>query len=172
MKSMATQTAAHQPNPLAIYDALNSFQRALALKAAIELDVFTHIGAGATSAAEIARRAKASEKGMRILCDFMTIEGFLTKQDGAYGLTPDSAVFLDKKSPAYFGSIAFFLTHPLHVMNYLDLAESVRKGGAVHDQGNMGPEAPVWVEFAKSMAPMSAMARRAWRRSSTCRASR
>ena len=50
---------------------------------------------------------------MRILCDFMTIQGFLTKQDGAYGLTPDSAVFLDKKSPAYLGSIAFFLMHPV-----------------------------------------------------------
>ena len=29
----------------------------------------------------------------------------------------------------------------------MDLTESVRKGGAVHDQGNMGPEAPIWVEF-------------------------
>src|SRR5450631_4083096 len=105
MRAMATQTPAHQPNPLFIFDALNSFQRALALKAAIELDVFTHIGAGARSAAEIARRAKASEKGTRILCDFMTIEGFLTKENGVYGLTPDSAVFLDKKSPAYFGSV-------------------------------------------------------------------
>jgi SAM-dependent methyltransferase len=155
---MATQTAAHEPNPLLIFDALNSFQRALALKAGIELEVFTHIGAGATRAAEIAGRAKASEKGTRILCDFLTIEGFLTKENGAYGLTPDTAVFLDKKSPAYFGSVAHFLTHPSHVANFMDLTESVRKGGAVHDQGNMGPEAPVWVEFAKSMAPMSAMA--------------
>lgn len=154
---MATQTAAHEPSPLLIFDALNSFQRALALKAAIELEVFTHIGAGASSADEIARRAKTSLKGMRILCDFMTIEGFLTKENGAYGLTPDSAVFLDKKSPAYFGSVAHFLTHASHVANFMDLTESVRKGGAVHDQGNMGPEAPVWVEFAKSMAPMSAM---------------
>jgi len=154
---MATQTAGHEPNPILIFDALNSFQRAMALKAAIELEVFTHIGAGATDPAEIARRAKASERGMRILCDFMTIEGFLTKQNGAYGLTPDSAVFLDKKSPGYFGSVAFFLVHPTHVANYLDLAASVRKGGAVRDQENMGPEAPIWVEFAQSMAPMSAM---------------
>ena len=38
------------------------------------------------TAAELAKRANTSEKGMRILCDFMTIQGFLTKQDGAYGL--------------------------------------------------------------------------------------
>src|ERR1035437_9865793 len=161
MKSMATQTPAptmaHEPNPLLIFDALNSFQRATALKAAIELEVFTHIGAGAANAAEIARRAKASERGARILCDYLTIQGFLTKHDGAYGLTPDSAAFLDKKSPAYLGSIAFFLVHPTQLANYVDLAASVRKGGAVNDQVNMGPEAPIWVEFAKSMAPVSAM---------------
>jgi len=155
---MATQTTGHEPNPLLIFDALNSFQRATSLKAAIELDVFTHIGAGVTDAAEIARRANASPKGMRILCDFLTIEGFLTKHGGTYGLTPDTAAFLDKKSPAYLGSIALFLVHPAHVANYLNLTESVRKGGAINEQGNMGPEAPIWVEFAKWMAPMSAMA--------------
>jgi SAM-dependent methyltransferase len=154
---MATQTVGHEPNPLLIFDALNGFQRATALKAAIELEVFTLIGAGVVNAAELAKRAKASEKGMRILCDFMTIEGFLTKQNGVYGLTPDSAIFLDKKSSGYLGSIAHFLVHPSHVANYLDITEAVRKGGPVHDQGNMGPEAPVWVEFAKSMAPLSAM---------------
>ena len=154
---MATQTVGHEPNPLLIFDALNGFQRATALKAAIELEVFTLIGSGVVNAAELAKRAQASEKGIRILCDFMTIEGFLTKNNGAYGLTPDSAIFLDKKSPGYLGSIAHFLVHPSHVANYLDLTAAVRKGGPVHEQGNMGPEAPVWVEFAKSMAPLSAM---------------
>ena len=158
MRIMATQTVGHEPNPLLIFDALNAFQRSTALKAAIELELFTHIGAGAGNAAEIAKRADASEKGIRILCDFMTIEGFLTKQGSAYALTPDTAIFLDKKSPAYLGSIAFFLVHPSHVANYLDMTASVRKGGAANDQGNMGPEAPVWVEFAKWMAPLSAMA--------------
>jgi 2-polyprenyl-3-methyl-5-hydroxy-6-metoxy-1,4-benzoquinol methylase len=147
----------NEPNPLLIFEALNGFSRATALKAAIELDIFTLIGAGVVTAAELAKRADASLKGMRILCDFMTIQGFLTKQDGTYGLTRDSAVFLDKKSPAYLGSTAFFLVHPTHVANFLDLTAAVRKGGTAHQQGNMGPEAPVWVEFAKSMAPMSAM---------------
>ena len=157
---MATQSSApigNEPNPLLIFDALNGFSRATALKAAIELEVFTLIGAGAVTAAELAKRAQTSLKGMRILCDFMTIQGFLTKQDGAYGLTRDSAVFLDKKSPAYLGSTAFFLVHPTHVANFLDLTAAVRKGGTAHAEGNMGPEAPIWVEFAKWMAPMSAM---------------
>jgi len=157
---MATQSSApagNEPNPLLIFDALNGFQRATALKAAIELDIFTLIGAGAVTAAELAKRANTSPKGMRILCDFMTIQGFLTKQDNVYALTPDSAVFLDKKSPAYLGSIAFFLVHPIHMANYMDVTGAVRKGGAVSEHGNMGPEAPIWVDFARFMAPVSAM---------------
>jgi ubiquinone/menaquinone biosynthesis C-methylase UbiE len=157
---MATQSSApigNEPNPLLIFDVLNGFSRATALKAAIELEVFTLIGAGAVTATELAKRAQTSPKGMRILCDFMTIQGFLTKQDSTYSLTRDSAVFLDKKSPAYLGSTAFFLVHPSHVANFMDLTAAVRKGGSANEQGNMGPEAPVWVEFAKSMAPMSAM---------------
>src|SRR5579863_5925985 len=157
---MATQSSVptgNEPNPLLIFDALNGFSRATALKAAIELEVFTLIGTGVTTSAELAKRAQTSPKGMRILCDFMVIQGFLTKQGETYGLTRDSAVFLDKKSPAYLGSIAFFLVHPTHVANFMDLTAAVRKGGTANEQGNMGPEDPVWVEFAKSMAPMSAM---------------
>jgi ubiquinone/menaquinone biosynthesis C-methylase UbiE len=157
---MATQTSApagNEPNPLLIFDALSGYQRATALKAAIELEVFTLIGAGAVTAAELAKRANTSQKGMRILCDFMTIQGFLTKQGNVYGLTPDSAIFLDKKSPAYMGSIAFFLVHPVHMANYMDVTGAVRKGGAVTEHGNMGPEAEIWVDFAKYMAPVSAM---------------
>jgi SAM-dependent methyltransferase len=147
----------NEPNPLLIFDALSGFSRATALKAAIELEVFTLIGEGVVTAAELAKRAQTSPKGMRILCDFMTIQGFLTKQDSTYSLTRDSAVFLDKKSPAYLGSVASFLVHPMQVANFLNLTAAVRKGGTANEQGNMGPEAPVWVEFAKSMAPMSAM---------------
>lgn len=157
---MATQSSApsgNEPNPLPIFDALNGYQRATALKAAIELEVFTLIGAGVVTAAELAKRAQTSPKGMRILCDYMTIQGFLTKQDNIYSLTPDSAVFLDKKSPAYMGSIAFFLLHPVHISNYMDVTSAVRKGGAVSGEGNMGPEAPIWIDFAKFMTPVAAM---------------
>ena len=152
---MATQTSAHEPNPLLLFDAMNAYQRSAALKAAVELDLFTHIAAGATATAEIARRCQASEKGTRILCDFLAIDGFLTKENGAYGLTPDTAFFLDKKSPGYMGSIALFLVHPHHFANYMDLADVVRKGGTVRGEGNMDAENPIWVDFAKWMAPMS-----------------
>src|SRR5271155_4040559 len=107
-----------QPNPLLIFDALNSYQKTMALKGAVELEIFTHIADGATTAAEIAKRCDAAERGVRILCDFLTIHGLLAKSEGRYGLTQDTAVFLNKRSPAYMGDAAKFLAHDRHMAHF------------------------------------------------------
>lgn len=151
---MSTQpTAAAAPNPGLIFETLCAFQQTQALKAAIDLEIFTHVADGASTAKEIAERAKASERGVRILCDFLTVRGFLTKQNERYSNTPTSEVLLNKRSPAYLGTMATFLAHPHLIACFDDLAASVRKGGTV-TRGTLAPEDPVWVEFARSMAPL------------------
>ena len=129
----------------------------MVLKGAVELELFTHIADGATSAPDLAARTKASEKGVRILCDFLTVTGFLTKQDGTYGLLPNTAFFLSKRSPAYMGSAIYFLTHEFQLKHFSDVAGAVRRGGALERQSSVEPENPIWVEFAKNMAPISAI---------------
>ena len=99
---------------------------------------------------------KASERGTRILCDYLTIQGFLGKTDECYSNSPTAEVFLNKHSPAYIGSMATFLAHPGLMECFHDMAGSVRKGGTV-SQGTLAPEDPVWVEFARSMAPFMTM---------------
>jgi SAM-dependent methyltransferase len=146
-----------QPTPALLFDTINAHQRTEAIKAAIELNLFTAIAAGNTSAKEIAQACDASERGTRILCDFLVIIGFLTKQDGRYGLTPDSAMFLDKNSPAYMGSVIEFLLSPMLTDNFKNLTATVKKGGCIADQSTVSPENPVWVKFARAMAPMMAM---------------
>ncbi len=144
------------PDPGRILQALTAYQLPMSLKAALELEVFTHIAAGANTAPKIAPLCNASEKGVRVLCDYLTVQGFLTKTDGAYALSPENGIFLDKNSPAYLGSIAGFLTHESMVKNFSDVTAIVRKGGAVvHEM--MGPDDPLWVDFAKSMLPMMAL---------------
>ena len=152
---MSTPASA-APNPGLVFETLCAFQQTESLKAAIDLDVFTHIADGASTAAEIAKRAQTSERGMRILCDFMTIRGFLTKADNHYSNTSTAQVLLNKHSPNYIGSIANFLAHPAIMECFHDLAGSVRKGGTV-SRGTLAPEDPIWVEFARSMAPFMAM---------------
>ena len=145
-----------QPTPAVLFDALNAYQRTQAIKTAIELELFTAIGEGNTTAKDIGARCEASERGTRILCDFLTIAGFLTKQGNDYGLTPDSATFLDKRSPAYMGTVSQFILSPHIKSNFDRLTETVRAGGCVSDSA-LEPDHPMWVEFARAMAPMMAM---------------
>jgi ubiquinone/menaquinone biosynthesis C-methylase UbiE len=157
MQSMTANSPAPL-SPIGIIEALDAYQISLALKGAIELEVFTHIADGAVTPAEIATRANASERGMRILCDFLAVRGFLTKSGSEYGLTPESSAFLSKRSPAYIGSVALFLAHGYHIDHFRDIAAVVRKGGSL-SEGNMGPEDPIWVDFARYMSPIAMSAR-------------
>ncbi|HET6891034.1 MAG TPA: class I SAM-dependent methyltransferase [Pyrinomonadaceae bacterium] len=153
---MSTQTA-QQPTPQLFFQTVNAYQRTEALKAAIELEVFTAIGEGKTTSSEIAERCGASDRGTRILCDFLCIMGFLTKNGNRYQLTPDAATFLDKRSPAYLaGAIDFMLT-PMLVDNFKNFTEVVRKGETLMEGGTVAPDHPVWVKFARGMAPLMAL---------------
>src|SRR5690348_14928764 len=102
----------HSPSPALFFDSINAFQRTEALRAAIELDLFTLVGAGQRTAAQIADACQASPRGVRILADYLTIIGFLRKMDDQYELTPDADVFLNKKSSAYLGGTLDFLLTP------------------------------------------------------------
>lgn len=152
-------SAPAKPNPESILNALSAHERTAALTAALELDLFTTIGTGAATATEVAERIRAAERGVRILADYLVVDGFLTKTDGRYGLAPEAAAFLDRRSPAYLGSMAQFLCTPRFLRRFDRLAETVRRGGAAPDatDGPLAPGDPMWVEFARGMAPLQAM---------------
>jgi ubiquinone/menaquinone biosynthesis C-methylase UbiE len=128
------------------------------LKAAIELETFTAIGEGNSTTEEIAKRCGASERGTRILCDFLCIMGFLNKTGNRYSLTPDSAMFLDMRSPAYLGSAIEFISSAALMEGFKNFADVVRKGGTLMTEGGtIAPENPIWVKFARGMAPMMSL---------------
>lgn len=144
-------------NPGLVFEMLNAYQRTAALKAAIDLDLFRAVGEGPGDVASIASRCSASERGIRILCDFLTINGVLVKEDGRYRHSPTSAAFLDPRSPSCLASIAQFLANPEMRGTYDNLAEIVRTGRTIlPGDGSVEPENPLWVQFAESMAPMMA----------------
>jgi 2-polyprenyl-3-methyl-5-hydroxy-6-metoxy-1,4-benzoquinol methylase len=145
------------PSPQLIFDTLGGHQRAAALKAAIDLDVFSAIGKDGATASSIAKKTSAHERGIRILCDGLVAYGLLIKEDQRYGLTAESAFFLDRGSPAYIGSIATFLNSDVLLQAWAKLTDSVRKGGTALERDSTADENPMWVNFARSMAPMVMM---------------
>src|SRR5579883_1043801 len=143
--------------PAIVFEMLQAHQRTSALKAAIDLDVFRAVGEGPGDVASIARHCAASERGIRILCDFLTINGVLVKENGHYKHSQASAMFLDPRSPASLASIAQFLANPAMREPYANLAEIVKSGRTnLPGDGSVEPENPIWVQFAETMAPMMA----------------
>jgi 2-polyprenyl-3-methyl-5-hydroxy-6-metoxy-1,4-benzoquinol methylase len=143
------------PNPALIFDLLQAHQKTAALRAAIELDLFRAIGEGPGDTASLAKQCGASERGIRILCDFLTINEVLVKEDGRYQHSALSGMFLDPRSPASLASMAQFLGNPAMRDPYDRLAEVIRQGHTtLPGDGTVEPDNPVWVQFAETMAPM------------------
>ena len=141
--------------PELFFETITAFQRSAAMKSAVELDLFTKIAEGNKTAQAIGGACGASERGVRILCDSMTVMGFLTKENNQYDLNDVSAAFLDRKSPAYVGDAVYFLMSPTQMQGFDDLTNVVRGGGStITQEGSLDPESPMWVKFARGMTGM------------------
>jgi len=147
------------PTPEHFFQAITAFQQTATLRAALEIGLFAAFEGEASTAPELAGRTGASERGVRILSDCLVVSGFLTKNDDRYTMTLDTATFLDADAPAYVGGAAEFLLNPRMLEAWDRLGDAVRGGGtALTDDGDvLAPENPVWVKFARSMAPLMQM---------------
>jgi len=156
---MATTTPHQQPTPERFFNAINAYEQTEAMKAAVELEIFTAIAEGNTTAAMIAKRCEAAERGVRTLCDFLTVHGFLTKDGAQYALAPDSALFLNRHSPAYIGTAIEFLLAPRLREGHARLTEAARRGGSALGEGTLERESP-WqnrIPPPASMRPIGRM---------------
>jgi len=143
------------PSPALFFDTIGAYERTEALRTAIELDLFTHVAQGHRTAAELASACQAAPRGVRILADYLTVIGFLRKRDEIYELTPDSETFLNRRSPAYLGGTVDFLLTPELRACFHNLTAAVRRGGtAVSAEGTVSYDNPIWVAFARAMAPL------------------
>ena len=141
--------------PERIFQTLTAFQHSAALKSAIELDIFTKIDEGNKTVQAIAEACQSAERGVRILCDSLTVMGFLSKSGGGYELSDDSNAFLNRNSPAFFGDAAFFLMSDKQMEGFNRLTEAVKNGGSVVSEENaLAPDSPMWVKFARGMTGM------------------
>ena len=102
-----------RPTPALVFDTLMAHQRYLgAVRRHRTRSVSARSEKVRPKAAKLARRCAASERGIRILCDYLTIQGLVAKEGDVYRHTPTSAAFLDPRSPACVASIARFLGQP------------------------------------------------------------
>jgi len=145
-----------EPSPVAFVEAALAYQKTAAIKAAVDLDLFTLVAGGRHDVEELAAVTNSKLRGLRILCDYLTVHGFLEKNGEHYTVTPLSRAFLDRRSPHYMGSIVDFHAAPEMCELFLsDPVAFVRNGGSV-GLGSVAPDHPVWRAFAQGMAAIMA----------------
>jgi len=98
---------------------------------AVELQLFTHLAGDALDGEEIGRRIGLHERAIHDFLDTLVALGLLERdgdgREGRYGNTADTAVFLDKNSPAYIGGILEMSNARLYRF-WGDLTEALQTG--------------------------------------------
>jgi precorrin-6B methylase 2 len=141
-----------------IYNIALAYQTTAALVAAVKLDVFSLIGAGSNTTDLLSLKTGASVRGLRILCDYLTVIGLLKKVDSIYCLTSEAKRYLDSSSSGVVASFIDFFAAPEMISLFLNDPDSyVRNGGAV-GLGNLSPDNTIWLRFAKAVIPFAAPA--------------
>ena len=140
------------------YAAALAYQKTAALTAAVKLELIPLIGGGAATSDSLAEKTTTSSRGMRILCDLLTVIGLLTKQDGVYSVTEPGKRYLDPSSPAWMGgSIDFYASPEILRLVLDDPVSYVRQGGSA-GLAHLAPDHPVWLRFAKAMSSTARLA--------------
>jgi C-methyltransferase len=104
--------------------------KAGAVKAAIELDFFTHIAKGNTTAAAVARAARASERGTVSLLNVLCVLGLLSKKNEEYELSPEAHTYLSHTSPVFVEDLIFAVASPWEWDAFGHLSDAVKSGKA------------------------------------------
>src|SRR5271157_6015210 len=140
------------------YEAALAYLKTAALTGAVKLDVIPLIGGGAVTCDALAEKTATSSRGMRILCDFLTAMGLLTKQNGAYSVAEPGKRYLDPSSPACMGgSIDFYAAPEIMRLVLDDPVSYIRHGGSA-GLAHLTPDHPAWLRFAKAMSSTARLA--------------
>jgi hypothetical protein len=142
------------PNPGLVYQLALAYRSSAAFFTASDLDVFTHIGDGALTAAEIAQPTGAAPEPLRMVLETCADLGLLARDGEKFRNTPTTSVFLVKGRPAYLGDSLKYARDLYPAWGAL--TDLVRSG-----KPTMPPETILGDDKAKTRAFVMAMHERA-----------
>jgi len=142
------------PNPALIMRLAMAHRSSMVLFAATELDVFTALGDGPRTAAELAATTGTAQEPLRMLLEAAASERLLTARDGRYENTEVATAFLRRGTPAYIGNVLKYAEDLYQPWG--SLAQLVRTGRPV-----IRPESILGEDKAKTRAFVLAMHERA-----------
>lgn len=115
-------------SPEHLREMATAFQRSRVLLTAYELGVFSALGDGTKSAAEVASELGSDERATDRLMNALCALGLLRKKGGRFSNSAAAARYLVRGKPEYMAG----LMHTVHLWDsWSTLTEAVRKGGTV-----------------------------------------
>lgn len=141
-----------------ILNALLGYRVAAVVRAAIELDCFTAIAEGKTTAEAVAAVRGGTPRSIRILLDAVAAAApdLLRKKGKGYALTPVSRTYLVKSRPEFIGPLMPLFGHRRMWDAFHGLGSAVRAGSSVIDQNAHSADLDFWEDFARATAKEAA----------------
>lgn len=126
----------------------------LIIEAAVKHRLFDLLDASPKTAEELAKRAAASLRGVKAICNALVGLRLLKREKDRYSLTPESATFLVSSKPAYHGAFFHHISTQL-IPKWLDIDKIVRAGRAAAPVNSEKKGAEFFAEFVEAIFPLS-----------------
>ena len=129
------------PDPSQIMQVGMGFMGSKTLLSAVELELFTRLGADGMTGAELVEQLGLDERAVPDFPDALVALGLLDRDgdgdDARYRNTEATAIFLDKNGPAYVGGILEMANARLYPF-WSDLTEALRTGSPQNEIKHTG----------------------------------
>ena len=135
-------------------DVVYSFRLPRVIATAMDLDLFTHMGGRFLTPKALARKLKASERGVEIILRNLKTAGLLTQRGTSYRVEKFGRTFLNRNSPDYQGAYLELVHRQWE--DWAQLTDSVRTGKPIEDDGPDDPEyrrSFTWAMHQRSIKP-------------------
>ena len=143
-----------EPTPERLMQMSWGYAPPLIIEAAVKHHLFDLLHAAPCSAAELARKAGASVRGVTAICNALVGLGFLARAGERYTLTAESSRFLVSGKPAYHGAFFRHISTQL-IPGWLGLDEIVRTGKPSNRVNAQKQGAKFFLKFVESIFPLS-----------------
>jgi precorrin-6B methylase 2 len=154
IQQVETLMNSSQPTPQRIMEMAWGYAPPLILESAVRNGLFDALEKGPRSLDEVVKTTGVSLRGAAAILNALVGFGFVSKTDGKYALSPDSAAFLVRGKPGYLGGFLSHISSQL-IPNWLHLTE-ITQSGMPREQVNSEKQgAEFFKQLVKDIYPLS-----------------
>ena len=131
-----------------------SYAPTLVIEAAVHHGVFDLLDKSPLTAAQVAKKTGASQRGVNALLDVLVGFHLLQRKSERFALTPESAAFLVSTKPSFYGVLFRHMTGQI-LQSWLHLKEVVRSGRPATKVNAKKQGSKFFAQFVESLFPLS-----------------